>query len=86
MNDSSTPPNPDGYRALGIEVGTAQVDISTSLSQYLGDHYRGQWVAIRKGGVVAAGDTLKEAKERSDSSDDPRTLLYVPREGEARHG
>jgi hypothetical protein len=72
----------DLYRALGIRVEVAQVDISTSLSQYLGKHYRGRWVAVRHGHVVAAGHTLAEAKQRSEGYPDGRTLLYVPESGE----
>ncbi len=72
----------DLYRALGIQVETAPADIDTSLSEYLGRHYRGSWVAIRNGHVVATGQNLKEVRQRSEGYPDGRTLIYVPREGE----
>lgn len=69
----------DLYRALGIAGEVMKLD-TASLSQYL--RYRGRWMAVQQGHVVAAGDTLAEARQRSDGYPDGRTLLYVPESSE----
>lgn len=69
----------DLYRALGMDVAVAPVDDMTdTLAAHLEAHWAGRWVAVRHGHVVASGDSLSEARRRSDGCPDVRTLLYVP--------
>lgn len=49
--------------------------IDRRLAQEL-EHYRGQWVAIEDGRVVAAGDSLSEALARARERSYPDPLTY----------
>lgn len=72
----------DLYRALGIDVEVAPVDLTPDLVRYLNGTYQGRWVAVREGQLLAAGETIKQA--RDGVTDGQRyALLYVPREGES---
>jgi hypothetical protein len=47
------------------------------------DQYRGLWVAIEDGHVVASGDTLSEALDRARERSFPDPLMYrVPKHPE----
>ncbi|MCC9182583.1 hypothetical protein [Mycolicibacterium mageritense] len=73
----------DLYRALGIDVEVAPVDLTEGLVGYLGDYYQGRWVAVREGSLIAAGASIEQA--RAGVTDGQRyTVLYVPREGESK--
>lgn len=73
----------DLYRALCVEVDmtTYPLVIDEELSVYLGKYYRGRWVALFGGDVVAAADSLRELRDSTVGR--VVTVLYVPREGEA---
>lgn len=71
----------DLYRALGIDVEVAPVDMTEELAGYLGRVYQGRWVAVREGRLIAAGDSIEDVRARI--FDGQRyAVLYVPREGE----
>lgn len=52
------------YQALGIDVDIAPVDLTEELAQYLARTYRGRWVAIREGKLLATGDSIEELRSR----------------------
>lgn len=72
----------DLYRALGIDVEVAPVDLTEFLARYLAEWYQGRWVAVREGNLIAAGDSIEQV--RKGVTDGQRyAVLYVPREGES---
>ena len=75
----------DLYAALGIDVDLTDHAslIDEELSTYLAEHYRGRWVALFNGDVVAAQATLRELRDATIGR--VVTVLYVPREGESTY-
>ncbi|WGI36166.1 hypothetical protein QDT91_29560 (plasmid) [Mycolicibacterium aubagnense] len=52
----------DIYRALGIDVDIAPVDLTEELARYLARTYQGRWVAVRGGKLLAAGDSIEQLR------------------------
>lgn len=69
----------DLYRALGIDVEVAPVDLDEELCRYLARVYRGRWVAVRERLVIAVGDSLDEVRTRVTGGQ-RFTVLQVPRD------
>lgn len=70
----------DLYHALGIRYETNGFDLTEELSQILAEHHQGHWVAIRKGNLIACGETLAEVRANAGSGF--VSVLYVRRDDE----
>lgn len=71
----------DLYRALGIDIEVAPAGLTEELVRYLARVYSGRWVALREEKIIAAGESIEQA--RAGVTDGRGfTVLYVPRQGE----
>ena len=73
----------DLYRELGIDATVATVDMTEGLALYLAEYYPGRWVAVSEGSLIAAGDSLEDAR-KGVTGRQRVTLLYVPRPDDPR--
>lgn len=65
------------YRELGFDIEVAPANMDKEMAAYLARVWQGRWVAVRDHRVIAAGDTIANA--RAAVNDGARfSVLHVP--------